>query len=429
MTTTATLDPTPVALDPGGVAAVPLQIHNSGSIVEGYSLEVVGPAGGWASVEPAELTLYPDTSTTATVMFFPPRSAAVPAGPLRYGVRVVPTEHPEQAVVPEGSVEVLPFNDTTAELVPRTSHGRRGARVRVAVDNRGNLPVTVGLRATDQAESLDFDVRPAVTTVDPGHASFVDVRVRPHRLLWRGQPKTLPYTVLVDPRDGTSVTLDGTHVQDPVIPRWLPKALLLALALLAALAALWLFVLKGTVESAAQEAAQEQVQAAEQMAEEAEAAAEQAGASAGSAQQAAGEAVTNANKAADLVGAPALPALENPFSDRLEVTTDAADDDSFPVPDGATLRLTDIVLSNPQGDFGRVLVELGDRVLLDSALENFRDLDYHFITPIVGAGGDELTMTVQCDQPGAPPAAPTPPTECETSMYFGGVMVTPQAAG
>jgi len=59
MTTTATLETPTVSLDPGGVGAVPLVIRNNGDIVEGYRLEVVGPARSWASVEPEEISLTP----------------------------------------------------------------------------------------------------------------------------------------------------------------------------------------------------------------------------------------------------------------------------------------------------------------------------------------------------------------------------------
>ena len=84
------LDVPTVTLDPGGVGAVPLVVRNDSDIVEGYHLEVVGPTSSWTSVEPADISLYPGSSATVTVRFSPPRSAAVPAGELRYGVRISP---------------------------------------------------------------------------------------------------------------------------------------------------------------------------------------------------------------------------------------------------------------------------------------------------------------------------------------------------
>ena len=432
MTTTATLDAPSVTLDPGGVGSVPLVIRNNGDIVEGYHLEVVGPARGWASVEPAEMSLYPGASATASVMFFPPRSATVPAGELRYGVRVVPTEHPEEAVVPEGSLDVLPFTDTTAELVPRTSQGRRGARARVAVDNRGNQAVTVALRAWDQAQGVDFELKPPGITVPAGQAAFVDVRMHAATTSWRGPAKTLPFTVGVDSPDATSITLDGTFLQQPMLPRWLLKAALLALLVLAGLAALWFWLLEGAVESAAQKAAQEQVVAAEEAAAQAQEAAEAAGAQAGTASGNAEVAEEAAGRVEDVAGQLNLATSETPLAERLEVRTAAGGPtraDEFVIPAGQTLELTDLVLSNPQGDFGRVRIQIADRVLFDSALENFRDLDYHFVTPIVGVGGENLTMTVRCNTVGVPLEATPVPTQCDTAMYFGGVLSQPVEAG
>src|SRR4051812_31003195 len=125
MSTTATLDSSSVRLDPGGEAVVPVQISNTGEIVEGYHLEVLGAPAAWTQVEPESISLYPGSTTTAVIAFRPPKSAAVPAGELPFGLRVVPTEHPEEAIVTEGVVQILPWLETTAELVPRTSRGRR----------------------------------------------------------------------------------------------------------------------------------------------------------------------------------------------------------------------------------------------------------------------------------------------------------------
>ena len=43
--------------------------------------------------------------------------------------------------------------------------------------------------------------------------------------------------------------------------------------------------------------------------------------------------------------------------------------------------VTDIVLQNPTGDIGSVQISRDARVLMTSALENFRDLDLHFVAP------------------------------------------------
>lgn len=426
MTTTASLDATSLELAAGDEAVVPLQIRNNGSVVEGYELSLVGAAAGWATVEPATVSLYPGTATTAAVRFRPPRSSGVPAGPLPFGVRVVPTEHPELAVVPEGVLEVLPFLETTAELVPRTSQGRRG-RHQVAVDNRGNVPVTVLVDAVSDGDRVGFKVDPVGLSILPGEARFVSLKVVPRRRIWRGQPVTHPFVVGVAPQDSTPVELDGGYVQTPVVPKWLLWALLGLLLLLALLAAVWFGLLKPTIESQAKEAAEEAAAPAAAQAEEAAAqadqAAEEAGGAATDAKQAADEAEQGGGGDQGGGGSTRPRTRVTDISPRLHVVDTGTASDTFDLPGrNDTLSLTDVVLSNPQGDFGLVQVIVDEQVRLEHALENFRDLDFHFVSPIEVR--EDVSLRVVCREPGTPPDAP-PPTRCNVSVLLGGELVSP----
>lgn len=439
MATLATLDATRIALTPGEEVTVPVTVRNTGAIVEAYRIEVLGVPGDWTVVEPAVIEgLYPDTATTATLTFRPPRSAEVPAGDLQFGVRVVPLEHPDDTVVPEGVVEVLPFLDTTAELVPRTTHGRRGAKHQVAVDNRGNAPVSVLLACADGTDELTFRVKDPLLVVAAGTAAFTDVRVRPRSTTWRGPDKTMPFVVQVEADSTVPVTLDGSHVQTAVLPKWFLKALLALVALLALLVVLWFTLLKPAITSAAQAAvgddltqAQEAAAAAQEAAQEAAGAAQEATGAASEAQVAATEAGTTLADTEEAVAEFVPPSGTSvPVRQRLEVEPAAGESDAVPfeVPEGSTLTIDDIILSNPQGDFGRLTVSQDDEVFLDFALENFRDLDYHFQAPLTFEAGSVLTMEVTCRQPGAPLGMDPAPTACDTSMYVGGTMFTPDAA-
>ncbi len=254
MSTLALLDREAVTVEAGDRVTVPLTVKNTSDVVEDYTIDIVGVPAAWTTVEPSQFTLYPGTAQVATVDIHPPRSSDVLAGALRFGVHVVPSGHPDQAVVPEAVVEVLPYLETTAELVPRTSHGRLGAKHQVAIDNRGNAPVTVLLIPAVDSAALTVSARPESLTVDPGTASFVDVRVKTTDRLWRGNPRTLPFALIVAPQGSTEVRLEAGHVQDPIFPPWLGKLLLILLALILPLLALWFLVLRPTIESAAQEA-------------------------------------------------------------------------------------------------------------------------------------------------------------------------------
>ena len=425
MSPTVNLDSARVQLEPGTSAKVPLQIRNNGQIVEGYQVEVVGTPAAWTTVDPPEVTLFPGGTTTVTLDFHPPRSSAVPAGEHQYGVRVVPTEHPDETVVPEGTVEVLPFVDTTAELVPHTSRGRRGGRHQVAIDNRGNVPTTVALSGTDQADALIIRIKPTELEIQPGHAAFADVRVRPAQSVWRGSPVTHAFTVMVAEEGSTALALDGTHLQEPLVPAWLPKAVLAALAALVALAVVWTWALKPTVASAAREAVQPQVQQVAKQAAQVQTQAKQAASSAQDANKAAKKSENNAGIATSTV--------TNSFDTRLSKATAAGATTTTPfkVPKGSTFGMTDFVFENPQGDFGTVTLLIRDKqgvtsTLFNLALENFRNLDFHFVTPIVAHSEDQLLMTVRCNVVGAPPGVNPKPTQCSTAVYAGGTMESPR---
>jgi hypothetical protein len=432
MTTVAQLERESVRLDAGDHASLPLEIRNTGDIVEDYHLEVVGIPAQWTTIDEPDFTLYPGTSTVATLDVHPPRSSEIPAGELRFGIRVIPTDHPEEAVVPEAVVEVLPYLDTTAELVPRTTHGRFGATHQVAIDNRGNVPVTALLGLTDPGQLLRIGSTGTSLTVSPGQAVFADVRVRPAGLLWRGKSRTIPFTVAVSPQGAPAVSLEGVHLQEPVIPPWLGKLLLALVALLLLLAALWIWLVRPTIESAARDAAAESLGEPAKLASSKAASADQ---SAQSAQQAKGQASTAAKQAADsaakakaLVDGPPPPkTVIAPYSGRLALQTapGATTLRSYQIPARQSLSLTDFVLENSQGDEGLMRVSVNGTVILEQALESFRTTDYHFVSPFVAPANSAVSLTIVCRKVGAPPGVTPAPGNCANAMTFGGRMTKP----
>jgi hypothetical protein len=250
MSTTATLDSSSLSLEAGAAASVRLTFRNDSEVVEEYSLRVVGPSQSWAEVAPDRVSLYPGQGTTALVEFRPPRSPSVHAGVFKFGVHVVPREHPDDAVVPEGTVEVLPFFEATGELMPRMSRGKLGAKHTVAIDNNGNVPITVDVAGSDPGALLEFSLQPPELTIVPGTVQFTGVQVRPGEKIWQGRPATYAFAVTATPSDGVPVQLDGTHVQDPVLPSRTIKAILFLLLLAVALTVGWHIVLDSVSESA-----------------------------------------------------------------------------------------------------------------------------------------------------------------------------------
>jgi hypothetical protein len=458
MTTCSLPSTDELVVAPGATVSTQLRVRNSSRLVDEFTFQPLGDVADWITVEPPMVRLLPDTDSVVTVTIAPPRAPTTHPGPAAWAVKILSHEDPQDSAVAEGTVLVGEFTDLSAELQPSTAHGRRRGRFELAVDNRGNVPLGVRVAGTDPTQTLAIDTTPAGFDAKPGSAMFSRVKLRPTERIWHGQPKShsfqllvsaLPSPALPDDRaiDGEGavvpVVLNATFVQDPVLPKWILKALLLAAALLLLLFVLWKTLLEPTVESAARSVAVEEVDEVDEdvaeLAEAVDAQVEEAQQAQENASAAAEEAKAASEEAAEVAAAvqsvppaePVEPAdsggilsdTSNPTNFRLSVTAPAggtASDAWQPDAQGSVFALTDVVLQNPGGNVGRIRVQIDGSTILESALENFRDLDFHFISPYVVGDGADVSVEVDCavdqlDGAGA----------CSPAVSFAGFTTTP----
>jgi hypothetical protein len=412
MGATATLSTSALAVQPGQEATCSVVVRNAGAVVDQFAVDVVGDAAEWAVAEPTAVSLMPAQSATVTVRFTPPRSPEAPAGSVPFGVRVSSREDPAGSVVEEGVLDVMPFTDVAAEVVPAKAEGSRRAKYEVAIDNAGNYPVRIELHPSDREEELDFRLERSALVLDPGTTAFVRLRARPRHRFLRGQPRRYPFQVLVSVADAEPVLTEATMVQRPMLPKWLLPALAALLALAILLTTLWFTLLKPAVRSAAREAAAQQASEVKQAAEQARSEAGQAKQNADKAMRASG--LDPNDPKAD----PNNPTRVNPpgsagdptdfrVAANAPIDADATRFREFPYspPDSTkSLVITDLVLQNPRGDSGtlRILRDSDGRkaVLLEVGLNNFRDLDQHWLQPWRFRPGEKVVVAVSCQNPG-----------------------------
>src|SRR5947208_11902150 len=120
MAATAPVASKAVTVTPGGEAVSEVRIRNSGTVVDQFTLEVLGDASAWAIVEPAVIPLFPGAEAVARVRFKPPKSSSVLARAVPFAVRVKSREDARASPREEGVVDVGPFHDTFDRPVPRT---------------------------------------------------------------------------------------------------------------------------------------------------------------------------------------------------------------------------------------------------------------------------------------------------------------------
>ena len=429
MAVAAFLNSDNLTVDAGGEGVCELRIRNTGDVVDQFTVDVVGAAKTWCTVAPAVVNLLPGTEATVRAVFAPPRSPAVPAGTVPFAIRVQSREDPHGSTVEEGEVDVAPFTDVVAELVPAKRRGRRRAKYRLAVDNNGNQPISADVMAIDPEDDLRLRVQPGTTRIEPGHAVLATLKVVPHQRFLRGEPKSHPFQVVVLPAGGKEIVSDGVMVQEQLLPKWLLPALGLLVAGAVALVALWFLVLRPQVQTMATQEAQQQVSQAATMAQQASQAAKQASQAAQAAQGGAGAgggsgggaqgATRSSNPAgpADQTGAAGTGT--NQVSFRIAATANPVTDGSYQkfsytVPNHQSLDITDLVLQNPRGDTGYLRLLLGNNVILEEGLANFRDLDYHYVVPLHADPDQPVVIAVSCQTPGGGAA------QCTPSISFSG---------
>jgi hypothetical protein len=405
---------------PGAVATCAVTVKNTGTVVDQFTFDILGDPAAWGAAEPATLSLFPGAEGTTTVSFRPPRAAGTPTGELPFGVRARSREDPAGSAVEEGVLVVGTYQDTFAELVPRTSRGSRGATHEVAVDNRGNSRLNAEVTAGDQDQLLAFDVVPPGLVVDPGTAGFARIRVKPRKRFWRGQPKTRAFKVAVQGEGGPPILLDGSLLQEALLPRWLIPALLAGLLALIALIIIWLTLLQPAIKSAATQALEDAgITPLPTLAGG-------GGGGGGGGSATPTPAVTAAPATpgptpapgatatpAPTPTAPATPAPP-PVGEGVPADGRLAVDGSYPntTTFGKVYYLTDLVFANPSGKAGTLKLSRGALVLISLRLENFRDLDFHYVTPIVVQPTETLTLVVTCTGGGG--------SSCDPSVYYSG---------
>ncbi|HEX4061746.1 MAG TPA: hypothetical protein VHY58_12085 [Streptosporangiaceae bacterium] len=418
-----------IEVQPGQQASCNVLVRNTGSVVDRVLLDVLGEARDWVVAEPAELSLLPGSSAPARVMFSPPRAAWPRAGEFPFGLRAFSQEDPEGSVIVEGEVTLAPFTELKADLVPKTSHARRRGRHRLIVENRGNTGADLALSASDVDNALEFGFRPDLFTAGPGTATFVKMRANPRQRFFKGSSKSLPFQVFVLPGQAEPVIVDGAVLQRQILPEWLLPLLALATVAVAALLVLWFLVFKPEVHSAAVQAVTQQTHAlassaakASQAAVKANKAAASANTAAGSAGSAAAKAKAKASASPGAPGSGAAGGSGTPVSTLMSAKVAPGKTTIYPykLTGKETLSVTDVLLENPDGNTGTMNIQSGKSPLFEFALADFRDLDYHFVQPLVFSVSHPLEVVVSCTNTGS--------TKCTPALSFSGTLSKPKAS-
>lgn len=237
------LDTEHAFVQPGGQVRVTITLTNTGTLVEGYWLQVLGPAAAWAEVVPPELSVYPQQDATAAVIFSPPSDGSATSGLLPFGVLASSSLDVDSSASAEGDLEIGELHQLQAKIIPVTSTGRWRGRHVIQLSNWGNTGAQLQLVASNPDEALGFYVSPDFVDLPPGGHATVRLSARAKHPFLRGSPVRIPFQVVGEPWGAEQQAAPATPYADPsrpVIDAALNQKPILSRALITVLAVLLL---------------------------------------------------------------------------------------------------------------------------------------------------------------------------------------------
>jgi 5-hydroxyisourate hydrolase-like protein (transthyretin family) len=188
--------PDRIELGPESTVEVLITVHNTGTLIGGYQLRVLGADPSWVSLQADSLSLFPDESQTVTATVAVPTGVA--AGERRMAVQVRELTPPHDIAINELELLVPAAEELGVELTPMTVVGGGHGMFGVLLHNTGNTTVTSELAGQDAEDAMWFEFDPPVVTLAPGDQAIADLRAAGPRR-WFGQPVVRAFGVLLVP--------------------------------------------------------------------------------------------------------------------------------------------------------------------------------------------------------------------------------------
>jgi hypothetical protein len=226
------MEETQLQVDPGSTVTTTMTLLNQGATVDHFEVSERGMPDSWVQL-PDTVRLMPGQQQEVSIVIQPPRSPKSRAGRYSLTFRVTSRNAPSQAVEVQAALMVTPFVQFNSSIQPQKIKANK--RIKVNIENRGNVPETFVVHGQDRADALAFDPTRTQVRVGGGEAAQTQVQIKPHRRRWFGRPETFPFTLEVgggsqiSAQQASAQAHAGELVSRPRIPTWVPVVLLLLL--------------------------------------------------------------------------------------------------------------------------------------------------------------------------------------------------------
>jgi hypothetical protein len=401
-----------LSVQPGASTSLSLAVENVGDRTESYTVIPAGLTASWTTVTRPNITLFGGSRDVVEVVVRPPAIHSTTAGPTSLAVRVIPQSEPDDAVIAETIVVVMPFDDRRITTLQPVQRARRRATYEFMMENHGNNLASCRLHLVDVSSRVDGSFDPPAVGVAPGSASLVRLNLRTQWKPIRRAERQLDFEIEATEPDHEPATGHATLIQPPTISaRSLGRVLALA-ATVAAVVLAWVGVVRPEIRDAAENAVDDrigEIESPDTVAPEVSA-------------PDAGEPEDATPDAAPVAEVAEVGEVGDPTYYRIAVDVGIGQErsESVSIPPDAQFRLTDIVLQNPNGDLGTAqLLRNGDILYeWDLGSMNLANEFQPRISPLPFEPGDNVVLAVSCDAAGRQSG-----TGCEIAALLAGTLV------
>lgn len=389
-----------VDVTPGTVAVLQLTVVNLGDTTDTFVLTPAGMAAGWTTINPATLTLFGGTQQIVDVEVFPPLLPSTTAGPTSLSIRIIPQSDPDDVRSAETTLIIAGSFDRRLDVLQPALRGRRSATYEMMLENRGNTQASCRLHLIDTSGRVEAEFDPPAAGVEPGGSTLIRMKVRTKGFQWERRARTIPFRIDADQPGSPTATSSATFVQTPMVPEQLVGRVIGLVTVVAVVLAGWFAVVKPAIRDAADTAVREAIP--ETTATIAPTI----------------DSLTGVTVSSSVPEAEDGTIINIPLS--VSVPVGQSDTAVYKVPAGQRLRVTDLLVQNPNDDQGSLLILRGDVPLFTFALANtFGDVSASLVTPIELLAGEELIVQVTCTSQGDQTL-----TTCFQNVFVSGLLLS-----
>jgi hypothetical protein len=168
-----TVDKPQMVVAPGARMQLVLALENQSEDELILEITLGGMPREWIKTNWRELVVMPGEQAEVLVAILPPRSSKTRPGRYPLSIRVSNRSNPNEYLEAVREIDVVDFHGLAMVVKPGSQNGI----YHVAVQNQGNVPLSIELHGHDRGELLNYRARPEQMTIPPGETEQATMRV------------------------------------------------------------------------------------------------------------------------------------------------------------------------------------------------------------------------------------------------------------